>query len=61
MSRMGQCKEGKRHKWTFVKNVVCTNYNGSCVIIKKRGRYKCECCGAVKIGQPDLNAEAGND
>ena len=48
------CALGKRHKWTWVKNVTKTTQVGRSVHIAAKGRYKCE-CGATKIGEYSHN------
>lgn len=48
------CTVGKRHKWSFVKNVTRQYQNGSTIQFSRRGAYRCE-CGAVKFAEPDIN------
>ncbi|EPC5758183.1 hypothetical protein [Pseudomonas aeruginosa] len=46
---MKPCTLGKRHSWTFVRNVVTSHLSGRFGRITKRGFYRCE-CGAEKYG-----------
>ncbi|EKQ6369259.1 TPA: hypothetical protein SLU74_003204 [Pseudomonas aeruginosa] len=46
---MKPCTIGKRHSWTFIRNVVTKHLSGRFVRITKRGIYRCE-CGAEKYG-----------
>lgn len=48
---MKPCTLGKRHTWTFVRNVVTSHLSGRVGRITKRGLYRCE-CGAAKYGAP---------
>ena len=50
------CTLAKRHAWTFVRNRICTNINGSSAQISQRGVYRCK-CGARKLGEPRINME----
>ncbi|MBI8506113.1 hypothetical protein JEZ44_05410 [Pseudomonas aeruginosa] len=40
---MKPCTIGKRHSWTFIRNVVTKHLSGRFVRITKRGIYRCEC------------------
>lgn len=51
---MKPCTLAKRHRWTFLKNVVTSNQNGRTVSFHSRGLYRCE-CGARKYGTQDMN------
>ncbi|WP_176461557.1 hypothetical protein [Pseudomonas aeruginosa] len=50
---MKPCTLGKRHSWTFVRNVVTSHLSGRVGRITKRGLYRCEC------GNPGHQAEGG--
>jgi hypothetical protein len=55
---MKACTLGKRHSWTFVRNVVTSHLKGRVGRITKVGLYSCK-CGAAKYGTPGLSAEGG--
>lgn len=55
---MKPCTIGKRHRWTFVRNVVTRYQSGRTVRLSQRGLYRCE-CGAAKYGEMDMNASQG--
>lgn len=55
---MKPCTLGKRHSWTFVRNVVTSHLSGRFGRITKRGLYRCE-CGAQKNGTPGHQDSGG--
>ncbi len=50
------CKNGPRHKWTWLKNVASSQVGGrgTYAYFTLRGLYRCE-CGAKKVGVPNHN------
>lgn len=50
-----RCTKGKRHKWSFFKNVTVKRFyaNGS-IQLSLRGLFKCK-CGAKKLGMARFN------
>lgn len=55
---MKPCTLGKRHSWTFVRNVVTRHLKGRVGRITKVGLYRCK-CGAAKYGNPGLADHGG--
>ena len=54
---MKACSLGKRHSWTFVRNVIISRINGRFGSISTRGLYRCT-CGANKHGTAGVQIEA---
>lgn len=54
---MKACALGKRHSWTFVRNIIITRLNGNFGSISTRGLYRCT-CGANKHGTAGVQIEA---
>ncbi|MCY1356893.1 hypothetical protein D9M69_433590 [compost metagenome] len=50
---MRPCRVGKRHKWSFVKNVIKQVGSARSFHISKRGFYRCE-CGETKYGESQM-------
>lgn len=50
------CALETRHRWTFVRNRICTYTNVGDARISQRGVYRCA-CGAKKIGAPRINMQ----
>lgn len=48
------CDKAKRHKWVWSKNYIRSSFNGSSAQLSSRGLYKCELCGATKVGRPAI-------
>ncbi|MCY1294169.1 hypothetical protein D9M68_357300 [compost metagenome] len=48
---MKPCTTGKRHSWTFVRNVITSYQKGRIGRVTECGLYRCE-CGAAKYGEP---------
>lgn len=58
MNKNKPCTVGKRHSWTFVKNVILKRGWPGHWQISQRGMYRCE-CGEKKYGEADLNMRTG--
>lgn len=48
------CTLGKRHKWTWFKNVETQSMTTHSIRIARKSKYRCE-CGAIKLGPLDPN------
>lgn len=58
--KMSKCKDGGRHKWTFVKNKRIKRRHGCLSFsIHHVGWYRCDKCDQYKSGVMDPNAPAG--
>lgn len=52
---MKKCTHGKRHTWSFLRNVTEKRiYSSGSIQLSLRGLYKCR-CGEQKLGMAHLN------
>lgn len=51
---MKPCIDGKRHKWTFIRNETTTSGTLRTVRVSLKGVYRCEVCGKAKLGEPGV-------